>query len=385
MADKTFRDLGPVTAYAAAVEKGYFTGTEEEWLTMLSNVSEYASQAQESASEAAASATAAQESADTFTTDPTLTQSGKAADAKATGDAVDELKSAIDAKSGLSNEAKQALLACFENVAWINEDGQTYVDALEAALYPPANLVSISVVYTQSGTVYDTDTLDSLKADLVVTATYDNSTTQTITAYTLSGTLTEGTSTITVSYGGKTDTFTVVVTTALLYSLYNHTFSNDGAVIASPFLSSDRDITIAFDVDFAGQLSNETWKLFGMGESVSPYRGLVLQSWQKASNDMMIQNMADQKQIGTINFRSYIGNFKYIVTHSLGSDKWHYYYKIGASAVVDEEVTSQYVQIPNAMAIGGSSSGTQYFNGTVNKAEVYGRVLSSDKIAAFMG
>ena len=35
--------------------------------------------------------------------------------------------------TGLSEEAKQALLACFENVAWINADGQTYYDALEAA------------------------------------------------------------------------------------------------------------------------------------------------------------------------------------------------------------------------------------------------------------
>lgn len=74
-------------------------------------------------------------------------------------------------------------------------------------------LSSISAVYTQSGTVYDTDTLDSLKADLVVTANYSDSSTQTVPAddYTLSGTLTAGTSTITVSYGGKTTTFSVTV------------------------------------------------------------------------------------------------------------------------------------------------------------------------------
>lgn len=73
---------------------------------------------------------------------------------------------------------------------------------------------SISAAYTQSGTVYDTDTLDSLKSDLVVTATFMDSTTGVINAadYTLSGTLEEGTSTITVSYGGKTDTFDVLVT-----------------------------------------------------------------------------------------------------------------------------------------------------------------------------
>lgn len=76
-------------------------------------------------------------------------------------------------------------------------------------------LVSISAVYTQGGgTVYDNDSLDSLKSDLVVTATYDDSSTATIASadYTLSGTLTVGTSTITVSYGGKTTTFTVNVT-----------------------------------------------------------------------------------------------------------------------------------------------------------------------------
>lgn len=113
----------------------------------------------------------------------------------------------------LSDNIKQALLDCFEHVAWIDENGQDYYDALEAALYPPANLVSITAVYTQSGTVYDTDALDDLKPDLVVTASYDDSTTETVTTYTLSGTLTVGTSTITVSYGGKTDTFAVTVST----------------------------------------------------------------------------------------------------------------------------------------------------------------------------
>lgn len=75
-----------------------------------------------------------------------------------------------------------------------------------------ATLVSISAVYTQSGTVYDTDSIDSLRSDLVVTALYDNQTTATVTDYTLSGTLAEGTSTVTVTYESKTTTFTVSVT-----------------------------------------------------------------------------------------------------------------------------------------------------------------------------
>ena len=106
----------------------------------------------------------------------------------------------------LDDSFKDVLLACFAHVAWTNEHGQDYYDALESALYPPVDLVSISAVYTQSGTVYNTDSLDSLKSDLIVTALYADTTTATIQSYTLSGTLTVGTSTITVSYGGKTST-----------------------------------------------------------------------------------------------------------------------------------------------------------------------------------
>lgn len=121
------------------------------------------------------------------------------------------LKSAIAQGGSFSNEVKSALLAMFRITAYINDDAQTAYDALESALYPPANLVSISAVYTQSGTVYSTDSLDSLKSDLVVTAHMSDGTSQTVTTYALSGTLTEGTSTITVSYGGKTTTFEVEV------------------------------------------------------------------------------------------------------------------------------------------------------------------------------
>ena len=112
----------------------------------------------------------------------------------------------------LTDEVKRALLLLASKVTYVDDDGQDYYDALEVALYPDAALVSISAVYTQSGTVYDIDSLDSLETDLVVTAHYDDSSTAVVTAYTLSGTLTAGTSTITVAYSGKTTTFDVTVT-----------------------------------------------------------------------------------------------------------------------------------------------------------------------------
>ena len=151
-------------------------------------------------------------------------------------DAINEVntKAESDSDSGLTEDVKIALLACFEKVAWIDEDGQDYYDALYDALYPPTNLVSIRAVYTQSGTVYEGDSLDSLKPDLVVTAHFSDSSTQTITTYALSGTLTEGTSTITVTYNGKTTTFNVTVSEyVILYPLENgtHTFVNNNRTL----------------------------------------------------------------------------------------------------------------------------------------------------------
>lgn len=113
---------------------------------------------------------------------------------------------------GLSTEAKNALLNLLEHVAYTDENGQTYLNALRAALFPPANLVSIAAIFEQGQNVIkENANLDELKQYLTVTATYSDETTATVTDYTLSGTLTAGTSTITVLYGGKTDTFDVVV------------------------------------------------------------------------------------------------------------------------------------------------------------------------------
>lgn len=127
-----------------------------------------------------------------------------------------------------TEEFKTSLLNMFEQVAYANENGQDYYDALEAAMDTtpaptPKVLTSISAVFTQGANViYDSDTLDSLKQYLVVTAHYDDESSAVVTSYTLSGTLVAGTSTITVSYEGKATTFTVTVThAATTYAVTN--------------------------------------------------------------------------------------------------------------------------------------------------------------------
>ena len=115
-----------------------------------------------------------------------------------------------------------------------NVTGDIVITVVAAA----RTLSSISAVYTQSGTVYATDSLDSLKADLVVTATYSDSTTAVVpsNSYTLNGTLAEGTSTITVSYGGQATTFNVVVTvytTSPRIAYHDQGIVNDGSLGAA--------------------------------------------------------------------------------------------------------------------------------------------------------
>ena len=113
---------------------------------------------------------------------------------------------------GITQAIKTAILDCFAHVAWIGDAGQTYYEALEDAFSGGGTktLVSISAVYTQ-GIVYPEDSLDVLKSSLVITGTYDDTSTATITEYTLSGTLAVGSSTVTVTVDNITTTFTVDV------------------------------------------------------------------------------------------------------------------------------------------------------------------------------
>ena len=197
---------------------------------------------------------------------------------------------------GLTNDIKQALLDCFANVAWINDDGEEYYDELYDALYPPANLSYISCVYTQSGTVYDNASLESLKTDLVVTAHYSNATTETVTTYTLSGTLTTGTSTITVSYGGKTTTFNVTVTHATTQYTITNTLSN--------VTNSNNATTINEQTSYCGTLSAAS--------------GYIMSSVSVTMGNTDITSTAYNSSTGEISIASVTGNV--VITASAVED-----------------------------------------------------------------
>lgn len=132
-------NLGTVTAYGDAVAAGY-TGTKAQWQALMADYATVGTQAAESAqtastaastattaaqtattkaSEASASATAAAASAASINTpDTTLTQSGVAADAKATGDEITEIKSGFNDKLNVTEIE-------FTHGAYIKTDGST--------------------------------------------------------------------------------------------------------------------------------------------------------------------------------------------------------------------------------------------------------------------
>ena len=151
-------------------------------------------------------AEAAQAAAESLEIDDTLTQTGQAADAKATGDAIAQIV------PGLSEDAKAALLTCFRHVAWTDEHGQNYYDALESALYAEQYPKITATFNPGTNTIYTDDALSTLKQYLTVKhyeSASDSGTTVSANDYTLTGVLTAGTSTVLATYDGLTTAFTV--------------------------------------------------------------------------------------------------------------------------------------------------------------------------------
>lgn len=122
--------------------------------------------------------------------------------------------------TGLSKEAIDKLEEVGNYLAYITADGGAKWTKLISILRGSSSggsgegsgetektLSSISATYT--GGEVATGTALSDLTGITVTATYSDGTTSNVTGYTLSGEILDGENTITVTYGGKTTTFTV--------------------------------------------------------------------------------------------------------------------------------------------------------------------------------
>lgn len=118
------------------------TITDESVLKELNAIIEGAETATQAAEEAGDAADRAEAAAQTLVIDSIPTQGST--NAVSSGGVYDALGNVdVDA---ITDEVKQALLACFQHVAWIDGHGQNYYDALESALYAGTD-VDIPVVF----------------------------------------------------------------------------------------------------------------------------------------------------------------------------------------------------------------------------------------------
>ena len=291
----------------------------------------------------------------------------------------------------ITDAVKVALLNCFAHTAWIDGNGQTYYDALEDALYPPANLVSISAVYTQSGTVYDNQTLDSLKSDLVVSANWDDGTTTTVTNYTLSGTLVEGTSTITVAYGGKTTTFNVTVTAeTFIYKLSNPTVFDGTNYINTGIQFMNTDISFTVMMKFVnGDNSGDTRAtLIHCKNETSPYQGFAIRK-----NDNLYAFDGQTTSALTLSSYAATENFEIVLVIRHTAGETDYLIDGSVNGIRMGQVTATRGKNPylidKPLVIGASlgnnlTSYSRYWIGTLNDFRIKDAVMTDSAVTSYI-
>jgi hypothetical protein len=118
---------------------------------------------------------------------------------------------------------------------YVSATGHTYADgvctvcgAADPNYVPEATLTGISATYSGGDVAEGTAVTDL--TGIVVTAHYSDGSTETVTGYTLSGTIAEGSNTVTVSYGGKTATFTVTGIVEQASAWADGYFKTDGSI-----------------------------------------------------------------------------------------------------------------------------------------------------------
>ena len=255
---------------------------------------------------------------------------------------------------------------------------------------------SISAVYTQSGTVYTTDSLDSLKDDLVVTATFMDSSTAVIpsTDYTLSGTLLVGTSSITVSYGGKTTTFNVTVSEYVeppAYELATATvFDGSSDYIDTDYIltNQDKDFTIALEFEpDSGIAAGAT--LFDTSHNGSGAFNFMLQ----ANGSGNYRGSIVTSGVTLFAKSNLTTNAKVVFTHAVGESDINWSYSLDGGSKQTGVITlsnfgsnSNYLSTTQHLIIGARYNKTErFFKGTIKQFIVYEDVISESAINAFLG
>ena len=120
----------------------------------------------------------------------------------------EEFSANMAAVRGLTTEQVNALDGMFKVCAFTKDDISAEYNAFCTAFgIEAATITGISATYSGGNVAVGTAVTDL--TGIVVTANYSDGSKRTVTGYTLSGTIAEGSNTITVTYEGMTTTFTV--------------------------------------------------------------------------------------------------------------------------------------------------------------------------------
>lgn len=287
----------------------------------------------------------------------------------------------------IKDDLKQALLGLADAVGYKDDTvGASAKQALYNALYSSA-LTSISASFNAgSNTVYANDSLDNLKQYLTVTANYENGTHGTVTSYTLSGSLSVGSNTITVTYQGKTTTFTVTAVNDLWYSVSNHVCDGTSETILDTQIAlsdEDRDFTeVLTVVTSESQGSSRTYRIIGNVQNVDDVlRGVALVKYSSSGGTNFRWNNA-QETFSDFKYNT-IGTSRFVIRHKKGSGNATLDYKVTNGTANKLTVESDFYPSAQTVHIGGNPDGTNTFLGTIS-CSIYHRAWTDDEVSAFL-
>jgi hypothetical protein len=265
---------------------------------------------------------------------------------------------------------------------------------------PEKTLTSISATY--SGGDVAVGTAVTALTGVVVTAHYSDGTSESVTGYTLSGTIAEGSNTVTVTYQGITATFTVtgvsesgeeepdVPVSDILYQLASPVVCNgDGTVFDTGATISAVDMDFTFCTKITSNVQTSIALVVGDGEPRNQSglaKGFNItrgRGWSKihtlyamGKSTSVPDDWIIQSESQSIIVVSHVANSG---TYSI---KMAYPTKEGreSNSPSTATCTASFVAHDSTVKIG-----SDIFAGSVDDLVIYNRVLSDEEINAYLG
>lgn len=292
--------------------------------------------------------------------------------------------------AGLTQEQIIALDNMFKVCVYIKEDvsseynafktafgiGESGGDEPDTPINPTVTLTSITATYSGGDVLVGTD-VDDLTG-ITVTGTYSDGSTKNIIDYTLSGTINEGSNIITVSYGDKTATFTVVgyveetESTEPVYQLASPTTFDGTDYVDTGYdlFENDHDFTIL--LDFTSTTKGGCVMEYTIDASYA--LKVFLASgyfWDVYLHTKQIKDLHDASL-----------GIKYVITHNVGNTD------IDVQYVKDGTLTTKNLNSPGYLTLVGAKKSIilgKGFTGTIDDFKIYKRVLSQEEINTYLG